>query len=96
MKEAVRQTEDLTDQEVRRIAVDRGYRGRIYHPEGKEVVMSGSRVKDGEMRRFLKRRSAIDPVIGHMKQEHRLGVNRLGWVKGDKINPIFSRIRRRF
>ena len=90
IKEAIKQTENLTGLEVRKIAVDRGYRGRVYHPEGKETVIAGTRAKDRGMRRFLKRRSAIEPVTGHMKQEHRLGVNYLGGVKGDKINPILA------
>ena len=42
------------------------------------------------MKRFLKRRSSIEPVIGHMKQEHRLGRNYLGGIEGDRFNPILS------
>ena len=33
LSEAIKQTEDLTGEEVQRIGVDRGYRGKIYHPE---------------------------------------------------------------
>ena len=90
LKEAVRQTEDLTEEGVKRIAVDRGYRGKVYHPEGKETVIAGSKIKDRGMKRFLKRRSSIEPVIGHMKQEHRLGRNYLGGIEGDKLNPILA------
>ena len=42
------------------------------------------------MKRFLKRRSSIEPVIGHMKQEHRLGRNYLGGIEGDRMNPILA------
>ena len=88
--EAIEQTERLTGEEIKRIGVDRGYRGKVYHPEGKETLISGvGRVKSS-VRRFLKRRSSIEPVIGHMKQEHRLGANYLGGIEGDRFNPILA------
>ena len=90
LKEAIKQTEELTSQEVERIGVDRGYRGKAHHPEGKETHIAGGKVKEASVKRFMKRRSSIEPVIGHMKQEHRLGVNYLGGIEGDKFNPILS------
>ncbi len=86
----IEQVERVTGQEVRQIFVDRGYRGQKYHPLDKEVFISGQRGLSKGLRRFLRRRSAIEPVIGHIKQDHRMGVNRLGGVEGDKINPILS------
>ena len=53
-------------------------------------MIAGRKAKDGEMRKFLKSRSSIEPVIGHMKQEYRLGRNYLGGIEGDKMNPILS------
>ena len=90
LREAIGQTEKITGEEIERIGVDRGYRGKVHHPEGKETLIAGGRVKDKEIKRFLRRRSSIEPVIGHMKQEYRLGVNYLGGIEGDKINPILS------
>ena len=90
LKEAIKQTEKITGQEVKRIGVDRGYRGKAHHPTGKETLIAGRKAKDQEMKRFLKRRSSIEPVIGHMKQEHRLGRNYLGGIEGDKFNPILA------
>ena len=90
LKEAIKQTEELTSQEVERIGVDRGYRGKVHHPEGKETLIAGGKVKEARVKRFMKRRSSIEPVIGHMKQEHRLGVNYLGGIEGDKFNPILA------
>ncbi len=37
-----------------------------------------------------KRRSAIEPIIGHLKQYGRMGRNRLKGIQGDIINPIIS------
>ena len=90
LKTAIKQTERLTRKKVKRIAVDRGYRGKVYHPESKETLVSGMKTTQLSLRRFLKRRSSIEPVIGHMKQEHRLGVNYLAGLEGDKFNPIIS------
>ena len=90
LKEAIKQTEGLTGEEVKRIGVDRGYRGKVHHPEGKETLIAGSKIKDRGIKRFLKRRSSIEPVIGHMKQEYGLRVNYLGGIEGDKLNPILA------
>ena len=40
------------------------------------------------LRRWLKRFSAIEPVIGNMKTDGRLGRNYLLRVEGDKVNAI--------
>jgi len=90
LRESVRQVERLTGEWIEKIVVDRGYRGKVHHPEGKQTVIVGSKVKGRGMRKFLNRRSAIEPVIGHMKEEHRLCRNYLGGIEGDKINPILS------
>ncbi len=40
--------------------------------------------------RWFKRRSAIEPVIGHMKQDHRMDRNYLKGTDGDKMNVILA------
>jgi IS5 family transposase len=45
------------------------------------------------MRRELKRRSAIEPVIGHMKNDGRLGRNFLAGRIGDAGNPSHEALR---
>ena len=40
--------------------------------------------------RWFKRRSAIEPVIGHMKQDNRMERNYLKGVDGDKMNAILA------
>lgn len=71
--------------------VDKGYRG---HEERRtKVFISGQRrsVTPG-IKRWLKRRSAIEPIIGHMKQSHGLDCNRLKGKVGDHINAISAAI----
>ncbi|WP_342272064.1 hypothetical protein [Candidatus Tisiphia endosymbiont of Parasteatoda lunata] len=41
---------------------------------------------------MLKRRSAIEPIIGHLKSYGRVGRNYLKGVIGDVINPLISAV----
>ena len=45
-----------------------------------------------EDKKMQKRRSAIEPIIGHLKNFCRMGRNYLQGKKGDLINPIISAI----
>jgi transposase, IS5 family len=40
--------------------------------------------------RWMKRRAAVEPTIGHLKAEHRLDRNQLRGTLGDSINAILS------
>jgi hypothetical protein len=42
------------------------------------------------IKRQLKRRAAIEPVIGHCKEEHRMGRNFLAHAQGDAINQAVT------
>ena len=42
------------------------------------------------IRRELRRRAAVEPVIGHMKAEHRMGRNYLKGRGGDRINAVLA------
>ena len=44
------------------------------------------------VKRWLKRRSAIESVIGHMQQSHGLATNRLKGKVGDQINALSAAI----
>ena len=57
------------------IVADRGYRGHNAPPDHKfKVYISGQRRRVTEtIKRELRRRSAVEPVIGHAKAEHRMG-----------------------
>jgi IS5 family transposase len=72
------------------IVVDRGYRGHNAPPDHKfKVYISGERRLVTEtIKRELRRRSAVEPVIGHAKAEHRMGRNYLAWTNGDAANAV--------
>jgi IS5 family transposase len=42
------------------------------------------------IRREMKRRAAVEPVIGHLKAEHRMGRNHLKGRDGDRANPVLA------
>lgn len=69
--------EKLTGVEARRIHVDKGYRGHN-HPHRFRIWISGQvRRVTASIRREMKRRAAVEPVIGHVKAEHRMDRNYL-------------------
>jgi IS5 family transposase len=41
-----------------------------------------------QIKREFKRRAAIEPVIGHLKEHHRMGRNYLAHASGDAINAV--------
>ncbi|MBI5428586.1 MAG: IS5 family transposase [Nitrospinae bacterium] len=86
---AVEQAERLAGFEARELFVDLGYRGHDYQgPAEVHVARRGMRKVKPSLRRWLKRRSAIEPVIGHMKNDGRLGRNYLLGKEGDRINAL--------
>src|SRR6185312_15737667 len=76
--------------EPRRIHVDKGYRGHN-HPHKFRVWISGQvRRVTAAIRREMKRRAAVEPVIGHLKAEHRMDRNHLKGRDGDRINAVLA------
>jgi len=91
LKEALSQTERLTGSPVKNAYVDRGYRGHDYAGPA-EIHVAGrhrSRMTRAE-RRWMKRRSAIEPIIGHTKHDDRMDRNYLVGRHGDKTNAILA------
>jgi transposase, IS5 family len=84
---ALAQVERMTGVGVARGYVDRGYRG--HGLDHRHVFISGQRRGvTTTIRRELRRRSAIEPVIGHMKTDGRLDRNLLAGARGDAINAL--------
>jgi len=86
----VAEMESLTGIEARRVHVDKGYRGHN-HPNKFRVWISGQvRRTTAAIRREMKRRAAVEPVIGHVKAEHRMDRNYLKGRDGDRINAVLA------
>ena len=86
----IEQTSHLTGVAPKQAAVDKGFRGSKYHPEGLQVLVAGTRKFTGVLKRLVKRRSAIEPVIGHLKHDHALKRNFLKGTQGDRINALLA------
>jgi IS5 family transposase len=79
-----------TGVETRRIHADKGYRGHN-HPQKFRVWISGQvRRVTAQIRREMERRAAVEPVIGHLKAEHRMGRNHLKGCDGDRANAVLA------
>jgi IS5 family transposase len=74
-----------------RAFVDRGYRGHGYSGPV-EVHVCDHRKRPAGLRRWMRRRSAVEPIIGHMKNDGRLGRNYLLGREGDRINAILCAV----
>lgn len=71
--------------------VDRGYRGHGYQGDVNVHVDKVRRGKTARsLWRWMKRRAAIEPGIGHLKRKHRMDRNRLKGKQGDNVNAILS------
>jgi transposase, IS5 family len=84
--------ETLLGNVLDRIIADAGYRGHNAPPEYKfKAYTAGQKrgVTDGIKREF-KRRAAIELVIGHPKDDHRMGRNHLAHATGDAINAMLA------
>ncbi|MFK8186669.1 MAG: transposase [Phormidesmis sp.] len=90
LSDVIAQTNRLTGVSPKQAAVDRGFRGSKYHPAGLQVLVAGTRKFKGVLKRLVKRRSAIEPVIGHLKHDHALGRNFLKGKQGDRINALMA------
>ena len=87
LADALQQVETLTGHRPGLAVVDRGYRG--HGVTGTKVLVSGTRRGlTPRLRRLLRRRSAIEPEIGHMKTDGRLARCALKGTNGDALHAV--------
>jgi IS5 family transposase len=84
--------EGLIGNTIERILADKGYRGHNAPSDYKfRVFTSGQKRRmTPKIKREMRRRSAVEPVIGHLKQEHRMGRNYLWHPQGDAANAVLA------
>lgn len=90
LKNSLHQAEENVGLPIEEACVDRGFRGSGHHPENVNVLISGRRGLPERLKKLLRRRNAIEPVISHVKKEHGLDRNYLKGKEGDRINAILS------
>ena len=81
------QVEILTDVRPKIALVDRGYRG-VEAASGTRLLVSHTRRLPRSLKKLLKRRQAIEPVIGHMKTDGLLNRNGLKGSLGDAMHAL--------
>jgi IS5 family transposase len=82
--------EILTGVAVSRIHGDKGYRGHNYPDRFKVWISGQARRVTQVIRREMRRRAAVEPVIGHLKDDHRMRRNHLKGREGDRINAVLA------
>ena len=77
---------------IERILADAGYKGHNAPLSHKfRVFTTGQKRRmTPAIKRELKRRAAVEPVIGHIKNEHRMDRNYLAHAQGDAVNAILA------
>lgn len=87
LPEAIEQVSILADHAPKIVVVDRGYKG--VQIEGVQILRSGQkRGISKTLHAMVKRRSAIEATIGHMKTDGRLGRNPLKGALGDALHAV--------
>ena len=93
LKSALKKSEELTNIKIQSACVDKGYKGHGIDPKEVTIFISGQKRHNGKnltrsIKKQLGRRSAIEAMIGHMKNDGRLRLSRLKGIVGDQINAI--------
>ena len=101
LKPALQNAEEITKTKIATAFVDKGYKGHSVNAEETKIFISGQKKHNGKnltktIKKQLKRRQAIEPIIGHMKNDGKLNICRLKGIIGDKIvhpeklnNPLY-------
>lgn len=88
---SLKKAEEIAETTIEQAFVDKGYKG--HGVEGCHVYISGQkRGMTRTLKKHLKRRSAIEPHIGHMKSEGKLRRNYLKGAIGDALNALLCAI----
>jgi IS5 family transposase len=84
--------EALIGNTIARMIADAGYRGHNAPPDRKLRVFTAGQKRrlTPQIKREMKRRSAVEPVIGHLKEDHRMGRNYLAHRAGDAANAVLA------
>ena len=86
--------EQLIGNQIERLHADAGYRGHNAPPDYKFKVYTSRQKRrlTPQIKREMRRRAAVEPVIGHLKNEHRMDRNYLHHRDGDANNAILAAV----
>jgi len=92
LKQSIEKAEEITNWKAKNVTVDLGYRGHDYDGQAKVKIANRLTMKNKakSLIKWLKRRSAIEPIFGHLKSDNRLERNLLKGKEGDHINAVLA------
>ena len=95
IEKSLEQVQRLTGKKIKRLAGDRGYRGKKEIDGTQILIPDTPRAKDTYYQRKKKhklfcKRAGIEPTIGHLKSDYRLGRNFYKGLVGDAINVMLA------
>ena len=84
--------EQLVGNTIERLHADAGYRGNNAPPDYRFKIYTSKQKRrvTPQIKREMRRRAAVEPVIGHLKEDHRMGRNYLAHRHGDLNNAILA------
>jgi IS5 family transposase len=96
LRDVIDRTETLTGCPIEPAYVDKGYRGHDAQNPRRVFISGQKRGVFGVIKRELRRRSAIEPIIGYLKAEGHLGRCYLKGRAGDAANVVLSAVGHNF
>ncbi len=78
-----------TDKEFTYATVDRGFRGKT-KIGNTEIIIPNNKKATRSKKKKLRNRSAIEPIISHVKHDYRMLRNYLKGIQGDTINALLA------
>lgn len=95
LPEVLSHIEESRGKGIKNAVCDRGYRGKKQFGDTRIILPAPPLKRDNRYQRDKKRkrcqrRAAIEPIIGHLKSDFRLGRNYLKGIEGDEINLLMA------
>ncbi|MFH1315762.1 MAG: IS5 family transposase [Candidatus Uhrbacteria bacterium] len=90
LKDSLERASAISGHKIKQVFCDRGFRGSQKSVPNVEVILSGRRNLSRTLKKFMRRRSAIEPIIGHLKSDNGMNRNYLKGKDGDRINAILA------
>ena len=94
LAEIIPDMEKTIGNSIDRLLADAGYRGHNAPPTHtfKIYTTGQKRRMTPAIKREMRRRAAVEPLIGHIKNEHRMERNYLAGTQGDAINAVLAAV----
>ena len=95
LEDVIDNADNNREKPIKQAVCDRGYRG-VKQINGTKIILPNrplkrdNRYQRDKKRRLCKRRAAIEPIIGHLKQDYKYPRNYLKGQTGDEFNVFMA------